>query len=245
MSRKDLNLSLDQSMLQHQAQHKPARDTPVASHVRPGLRKKPAGTAPGNRSNWALMLIAGVAIVNMAFLLAAGIWLSTLQHTIASQTAANATDIAPRLEILLIDTNDRLAALQQQFDELRLSFHDHQQLTASVNARIKQAEAASPVQNMPAEESLPKEMPIAADNWYVSLGTFSSEVDSARVRSQLDSIGQLAQVSRYDDKGKASFELRLAGFKDRESAEVAAGSILEKTNLNGLSVWKDGLSLSH
>ncbi len=245
MSRKDLNLSLDQSMLQHQVQHEPARDTSVVNNDRLGLRKKAAPPPPAYRNNWAFMLIAGVAIVNMAFLLAAGIWLSTFRHTIATPVAAIATDIAPRLEILFIDTNDRLAALQQQFDQLTLSFNDHQQLTISVDARKKQGETVPPVQNISAEEFLPKEMPIAADNWYVSLGTFSSEADSARVRSQLDSIGQLAQVSRYDDKGKASFELRLAGFKDRESAEMAAGSILEKTNLNGLSVWKDGLPQPH
>jgi len=239
MTRKDLNLSLDQSLLPPRKAPESTRGTVTGKQGRPSSKKQPAITPPKHRKNWHTTTIAGFAIINMAFLLAAGIWLSTLQHTLAAPIATMITGTVPRIEIMLVDTNDRLDALQRQLYELIVVIDDHQQLTAAVYAEQEDDQTVLVGENVPASKVSAKEIPRAADNWYVNLGTFSSEDAADRVRLQLNSTRQQAQISRYDLPGTTSFELRLAGFEDRESAELAAGEVMENTELNGLTIWKD------
>ena len=236
MTRKDLNLSLDQSLLPPEKAQGSTPGATSGKQDRPGSKKRPTAATLARRENWRTITIAGFAVLNMAFLLAAGIWLSTLQHTISRPLTAITTGTVPRIEIMLVETHDRLDALQGQLDELVVAIDDQQQYIASVYAEKGNDRAMLPDKNDPTKTFSIKETPTAADNWYVKLGTFSSEEAAARFSLQL---GSTRQISRYDLPGSTSFELRLSGFEERESAEMVAGDIMEQTKLNGLTIWKD------
>ena len=235
MTRKDLNLSLNQSLLPPEKVQGSTHGATTGKQDRPGPKKRPTVATHARRENWHTMTIAGFAVLNMAFLLAAGIWLSTLQHTIGAPVTAMTTVTVPRIEIMLVEAHDRLDALRGQLDELVVAIDDHQQFTASVYAEKGDDRSMLPDNDDPAKTFSIKEIPNAADNWYVKLGTFSSEEAAARFSLQL---GSTRQISRYDLPGSTSFELRLSGFEERESAEMVAGDIMEQTKLNGLTIWK-------
>jgi len=239
MARKDLNLSLDQSLIhqRHLRKLAPAA-TDAPDSQKPGKQTTAAAAKP--RQNIQTITISIIAVTNMAFLLVAGIWLSTLQYTIAGPTTTPIPPaLTPRVESMLAEANERLGSVQRQLDELKLTFDAHQLLAASAYAEMEKEVRTVPAQeNGSAKPVSTKEFTTAVDNWYVNLGTFSSEEAAASLQRQLHSIGRRAQISQQTNEGKIAYELRLSGFDDRESAEMTAGEIMKQTDLNGLWVWK-------
>lgn len=239
MTRKDLNLSLDNSLIQ---------DRPVTESMRSNIAGVSTSQKPGkyakappqaSRRNIPALTVAIIAVTNMVFLLLAGLWLSTLPYTNAAPNTSIALNTTPQMELMLAETNERLAAVELQLEELALAL-GNQQLAAmdrldSEDKSLSEGES----EDEPAIPVSAKEIKTPTDNWYVNLGTFASEQAAASLQSQLLSIGRRPSIVQRVQEGSDVFELRLLGFGGRELAEMAAGEIMAQTDLNGLSVWQE------
>jgi len=202
-------------------QQQSATKTAPGSKKRSKKRAAPAtGAARNNRQT---VLIGFIAIMNMAFLVLAGIWL-TGAFPQARLEAAPTPAVAPAaIQAMAADFDQRLAAMEQSLSSLG------EALTVA---------PAAPSQDQPASSEVNAEPEPAAalPQWQVNLGQFTRHSDALAVQEQVKSAGFQATVSQPQGADKGSYQVALAGFGIRLDAEQAAGQIMEKTRLNGLWV---------
>ncbi len=238
MATKDLNLSLDQSLapgeLSHAAKQKPAFGG-EPQQLQSGDRKTAFATS--SRRNFAAITISLVVIVNMAFLLLAGIWISTFPGSHAQTNTPSVADATAVVELKIAETNSRLDLLQQQVHEL-IELIKTQQQFAEASGKVSAEE--EPIIKSGADIiDFTNESTNPVDNWYINLGTFDTEKLASSAQKQLLAMGQQPDIQRTEQVSSTTFELVISGFSDRESAELAAGYIMENSDLNGLSIWKE------
>jgi cell division septation protein DedD len=235
MTRKDLNLSLGNSLIQDRAAPKSMRSRVAGVSTGPKSGKQAKAPPAASRRNIPALTIAIIAVTNMVFLLLAGLWLSTLPYTIAAPTTLNTT---PQLELMLAESNERLAALEQQLKELALVVGSQQLAAQSLQVNNEPAPTGTVQPDEPEILVSTKEITTPTDNWYVNLGTFTSERAAVNLQSELLSLSRQANIAQRIQEGNTVFEVRLSGFDSRALAEITAGEVMGQTDLNGLSVWQ-------
>ncbi|MFT6050659.1 MAG: cell division septation protein DedD [Candidatus Azotimanducaceae bacterium] len=239
MTRKDLNLSLDNSLIQDRATTKSMRSGIADASAGPRSGKHTKTSPAASRRNIPALTTAIVAVANMVFLLLAGLWLSTLPYTIAAPNTSRDLNTTPQLKLMLAESNERLAGLEQQLKELALAVSSQQTLAAQ--NRISSEDRSLAATTLLDETEITvftKEIITPTDNWYVNLGTFISEQAAVNLQSQLLSLSRQANIAQRVEQGRNVFEVRLSGFDSRVLAETAAGEVMDQTDLNGLSVWQ-------
>jgi len=277
MTNKDLNLALDQNLIQpSETQQNSTQEPSSTPHyeaanldttMSPGADSSNNYQRQHNRYNktpssfvatWLAKLhtfpwlASGLIVINLLFLLLAGLWLSNHNSQSAEIISPkpmpfNSSDVKT-----IEDINENLMTLQTKVEQIKLTLHEQQRLIATsskdlsndieqLNQKLDTIKLLTKEKSKPAPK---KEVskPIAekpATHWYVNIGTFSSKDAARRLQKQLLTLGHSVQINTTSFDNKPAYRVQLPGFKDREAAESAARQIMEKTNLNGLWAWKD------
>ncbi|MEH6616247.1 MAG: SPOR domain-containing protein [Porticoccus sp.] len=257
MTRKDLNLALDNSFIQPAPisddeinnQTAPKIPTPphkqcdtaentIAIPTSSKLPGKPPSRLTLEPSGYKWLVIA-VVFINMLFLLLAGLWLSTQEQPPREMTIAAAPKADKNAERELNELNGKLLSLDQKLDQLQLTLSEQQRLIASSALDLdKRFQALSlQLKNTPETETKKTLLPTKA--WHVNLGTFSTKETVLKLQKQIQALGHQIQINTTSIDNKTAYRVQLPGFQNRASAEEIARQIMEQTNLNGLWAWKD------
>jgi|GEM_PF-660212 len=200
----------------------------------------------------------------LLLLLLAGLWLTNQSNQSATDSFNSVSSTNQSIEAnqaQLEKLNNKVLSLQQQIEQLKLSLHEQQSLITTssegmnkeiraLSHQLQTSKAKATSNPTPTSEAIPgkatssKESNTPApkkttNNWYVNLGTFSSKKSAQRLQKQLSVLGHSAQINTTSLEDKLAYRVQLPGFTDRESAELAARQVMDKTNLNGLWAWKD------
>lgn len=201
-------------------------------------------------------LVSGLIVMNLLVLvLLVAFWLANQNNQATINPTPSLTESKTIEEF-----NQKLLTLQAKVEKIDLTLHEQQRLLATsskdLSREIQQLVAQLQTTKLPevekkepkaASKSTPKPIketpkPVAkqpTNQWYVNIGTFSSQDAALRLKKQLLTLGHSVQVNTTSFDKKPAYRVQLPGFKDREAAESAARQIMEKTNLNGLWAWKD------
>lgn len=277
MTNKDLNLALDQNLIQPTETQQTSTQEPsthphheaanLDTTINPSADSSNNYQRQHNRYNktpssllatWFAKLHAlpwlasGLIVINLLFLLLAGLWLSNHNSQSATITSSKTMPLNSSDVKTIESINQNLAALQTKVEQIELTLHEQQRLIATsskdLSNDIEQLnQKVDAIKLLTTEKSKPapkKEVskPISkkpATHWYVNIGTFSSKDAAQRLQKQLLTLGHSVQINTTSFDNKPAYRVQLPGFKDREAAESTARQIMEKTNLNGLWAWKD------
>lgn len=250
MTTKDLNLSLDRGLFQPKATGKPGAAAGRSGRGTDGRATRQAGKPkPGKPvprqtpKSWQAVVTSTMAIANMLFLVLAAIWLSGYAGQPTTRPDAPEAGISPQVEAVQNGIDLRIDALEQQLENIQIAINAQQQLIVSAYQDIgeKLVGVGSPPQASTPAAPTGHEADDAVQpdrDWHVNLGTFSRVEAATEVRSQLEALGYQAQIVSVDLDDSMAHKVILPDFEDRESAEVAATLLMEKTELDSLSVWK-------
>jgi cell division protein FtsN len=200
----------------------------------------------------------------LLFLLLAGLWFTNQSNQSATDSFSQSTSTSSAIKAnqAQIETlNNQVLSLQQEVEELKLSLQEQQSLintnSKDLNKEIQTlAQQLQAFNTQAASEPIPSEAGLnkttsskatptttapkkATNHWYVNIGTFSSKKSAQKLQNQLSTLGHAAQINTTSLENKPAYRVQLPGFKDRETAELAARQVMDKTNLNGLWAWKD------
>ncbi len=235
MSDKDLNLSFDRALARAGSADPDA--TPGSSAGKgsagrraaaPNKRKKQVRRA-GKTQPWVLPAL--IVLVNMAFLLLAGLWLTgTGYHRPPTGEAASAATLPMALDGLS-NLQTRLDVMQQQLTALQSTLEEQQRLL--LFSRLEALQSVDPDQG-DAKDSAATPAG-SAPAWQINLGHFDTRAEAIAVQGDLDKLGYAAVLEAADDGG---VRLLLGGFRERKLAELTANDIMQGTRLNGL--WVSG-----
>ncbi len=281
MTNKDLHLALDQNLIQLSSKQKdedeqPPHDAETANLESITEFSQDYQNPPNNHhaeppptfKEWIEAIRQsprlGLAIaLLLLFLLLAGLWLTNKSSQPATNSLAQSTRTSSAIEAnqaQLGALNNQVLSLQQQFEQLKLSLQEQQNLidtnsknlNKEIQALAQQLQASNTKaasKSIPSETDLSKAIPNkksattapkkATNHWYVNIGTFSSKKSAQKLQKQLSALGHSAQINTTSLENKPAYRVQLPGFKDREAAELAARQVMDKTNLNGLWAWKD------
>lgn len=237
MSAKDLNLSFDRELAR--ARSAGADATRGSSERKGGAGRRAGAGAANRRKNQAWqarkpqpwLLPALIVLVNMAFLLVAGLWLTgTDFHRPPTREAAVASAM-PMATNELTALQTRLDAIQEQLTVLQSTLEEQQRLL--LFSRLEALQSADPDQ-VNAEDSAATPAS-SAPAWQINLGHFDTRAEAVAVQSDLGKLGYAASLEAADDGG---VRLLLGGFRERKLAELTAKDIMQSTRLNGL--WVSG-----
>jgi hypothetical protein len=236
MSVKDLNLSLDRQL----AHDESALHPPGGADRRPGSGrlKSVAGTAPsgqkpsprrvraGNRNRlW--VPTALIALVNMLFLVVAGIWLTGPRLTPASNAASAA-------EVELNQLQTQLDVMQEQLVLVQSTLEEQQRLL--ILRQLETPPEVTPQAAATAHEDATAETAPALPTWQVHLGHFATRDEAIALQLDLAQLGYTATIAAAATPDEPGVALLLGGFAERDLAELAAKDIMQRTRLNGLWV---------
>ncbi len=251
MATKDLNLSLDRALLQsnvareHQAANGETRAATAPAGRRQAGKKRTAKHAPQRTAAWPAIAFTGIAIANMSFLVLAGLWLSAFSGL--QPAAAGSADVEISAQLDRIDRS--ISALQQQLTDLQVAANAQQQLIVSAYQSIGDqlqvrtdpsaaTKQAGPGAGDSATTPAAADNPEASADWYVDLGNFPSRNAALAAQRSLLALGYEARIQVSGRGGSSAHALILADFKDRPSAESVATALMEQTQLESVSVWK-------
>lgn len=249
MTVKDLNFSFDSNLVRSPvvADRDPAGDPGRADRTarpapgRPSRgRRKPVQAerrATGGRGQLAATI--GIALVNMLFLVVAGIWLSGYFFQPAGLGGPAALVEDDRIAPLLVELNSRVGALEQQLADLQVSTVRQQQTIISSQQSMEARLTAQWEQALTAREPKPEAAPAeppAAPAWYVNLGDYVSREGAAALERQMLDLGYRVEIETRTEDSRIIYRVTLPGFVDQASADQAAQGIMEQTSLNGLWV---------
>jgi cell division protein FtsN len=243
MTDKDLNLSLDQSLLKSRRESD-QRDSPVAAAQTlseptmtadyPGL-DQPKAERP-QHTEWLL-----IAVLASNLLMVIAIIFLLIQQPDTNNSADKLAPAEDNNRLLLeskMDQMDRqfaqsIGQLNQQLEQLQVSLLDQQRQQTSalldLSENIKQS--GSDLKREIIETT-------TSAHWHVNLGTFSTNEAATQLKKQIDAIGYQADINHVSLDDKIVYRVQLPGYKDRETAESTAREIMDKTNLNGLWAWE-------
>jgi len=227
----------------------PAPQTAAASQHIPSNTIQPATNRPTpqpthsnlthTHRHW--LLTAGIAVMNMLFLVLAGFWLSGTHvgdrtPTYTAPPTQVAVDTEPRLEEL----SQQLINLGQQMGELKAQITQLREQPAPVESQSTTppspaANVAAPTPEMDDSASVEPAME-APVLWQVNLGDYTTRRTARATLAELAAMGLKAQVRQLEEAGKTIYLVTLDKFSSREGAEKVANDIMQKTQLNGLWV---------
>lgn len=234
MTTKDLNLSLDPGLLQSTntrssaAAMPPEIRQPMGSHV---FESKAAKTP------WKVAAL--IALLNIAAVLGAGYWFVELSGKMPTADGTASAEANQAIRSDLAELNIQISALQDEIQNLRLAQNEQGELLKSSIQKIQ-----LPINKPQKKTNLAKEKPaevaklVEDKDWYVNLGSFTSSKEADSLRNKMLTIGYQPQIKKQRDDNQVAYKVVLPGFKNRESAEVAAKLLMEKTDLDSLWVWQ-------
>ena len=239
---KDLNLSLDSSLIASQPETPSARQGKSQRQKAPALT--PGGNRPGTNARQGLATVIACAIfaINAAFLLWAGYWLTEQQQSrepvaIEVDTTELVSTLTPTLQNLSAETQ----SLQEEVNQLYLQLAEQRQLLADshhiITARLEEALEKKPVSAI--SPALTPTAKLPPKNWYVNLGTFSTDIAAKKLQQQIKALGYSAVITSVKLDNMSAYRVQLPGFSDHESAEATAQKIMQQTDLNGLWAWQN------
>ena len=232
MTAKDLNLSLDPGLLQ-------STTTPGSAMTSPSSISRDSREPVGSpiKSPWKATAL--IALLNIATVLGAGYWFVELSGKMPTvdRTASAEADQAIRTD--LAELNIQISALQDEIQNLRLAQNEQRELLKS-SIRETQLPKDKPQKSANLAKEKPAEVAklVEDKDWYVNLGSYTSSKEANRLRQKMLAIGYQPQIKKQKDQNQMSYKVVLPGFKNRESAEVAAKLLMEQTNLDSLWVWQ-------
>lgn len=251
MTNKDLNLALDQSFIQPkplsergpthpEPQINPAPTSPQNGQdpTTPHLGPVPTGwlSRKSPRHEW---IIVTVVFANMLFLTLAGFWLSAQENQPSEIKVTKTAPSRDPLKITLSKLDTKLLSLDQKLNQLQLTLNEQQRLIATSSLNLDKQVQGLSLQLKNTAETAPKKSTPPTKAWHVNLGTFSTKEAALRLQQQILALGHQVKINNTSLDDKTAYRVQLPGFKDRESAELIARQIMDKTNLNGLWAWKD------
>ncbi|NND68743.1 MAG: SPOR domain-containing protein [Halioglobus sp.] len=249
MTVKDLHFSFDGALAKAQV---PANEqaAPSARERREALQRPPAkktrnkaqGTGEASaRRAW--ITASFVSLVNMAFLVLAGLWLTGTHYQIPGLAGfiAPLQDEGPGPAIQELPSG--LDATAGQLAELRAAVAAQSELLIAIQAQLARSREAQeiPVATAAVEASVPaapSEVPApTAKDWQINLGSFSSAQGAMKLQAELASMGYAAQVSQPGDPGEIAYRVWMGGYENRAAADTVAHQLMDQTSLTGLWVW--------
>ena len=231
MTAKDLNLSFDQGLLQ---------STNRTALTSSGTREpvgSPFSETRTAKSSWGAT--AFIALLNIAIVLGVGYWFVELSGKMPISGSAASAEGNQAIRTDLAELNIQISALQDEIRNLRLAQNEQGELLRSSIQEIP-----LPTEKPQKKSNIAKEKPIEVAklvediNWYVNLGSFTSSGEADRLRKKMLAIGYQPEIKRQKVQNQMSYKVVLPGFKNRESAEVAAKLLMEQTDLDSLWVWQ-------
>ena len=211
------------------------------------LTGRTARTAPSTRAPW--ILAAAIAVMNMLFLVLAGLWLTgtefqsrPLPTEVAPQDASASNERLNALGTQMATLNQQMSELRSEIEQLRAPLpSDITVSTGPDNGKVL-GDSASAATDSPLADPEPAD-PAPVENavdsprtWQVNLGDFNTRSAAQATLAQLGKIGLQGQIRTDASSGSASYMVTLDNFVQREDAEAVANDIMRKTELNGLWV---------
>ncbi|MDX1735817.1 MAG: SPOR domain-containing protein [Halioglobus sp.] len=245
MTAKDLHFSFDSALAQARQADAAPRQAPPGLHARPDLaavtpmyppgkqRRKKAARGGGNRQ-W--LAVAGIALLNMAFLVLAALWLTGNTYQVAGggkDAAVDDGDLAPLLAELRANAHDNGVQMQ----ELQAALQRQGQALAALRASLAQLQAAPASAEADTAAQAPK-VQADGEHWHINLGSFDATQGALDLQQQLKAKGHTAHIRPETANGATTYHVLLEGFRDRDAADAAAQMIMEQTSLSGLWVWR-------
>ncbi|MEZ5569451.1 MAG: hypothetical protein R3E54_14095 [Halioglobus sp.] len=252
MSAKDLNLSLDRKLAHagapgkdktagvlkrgRFARLKPVPNLSAEGQQAPSRRPTPTGTAVAGSAASQWLAPALIALVNMLFLLLAGIWLTGTQYSpLTSRAPADATLEAPEAPALT-RLQTQLDVMQEQLLTLQATLEEQQRLLlfSRLEAELAAEQGdASPGDASPGAAVSP---PASPPGWQIHLGHFATREAAVTLQNDLRRLGYNADIAASTTPDDSGVSLLLKGFSERKLAELTAKDIMQSTRLNGLWV---------
>lgn len=256
MTTKDLNLSFDRGLLRPTETHSQTtksgntRQVEAAIETRLPKNRVPRRTAPQKKLSWQGITIIGIAITNMLFLVLAGIWLSERSGGLPPQLATRHSDITPQLEVMQARIEQQIDSIEQQLENLQIAINGQQHLIVSayqdIGLRMHEGKPAAeaPQDTAPPSPAPNQEAPKPGEaeahtGWYINLGSFPTKAAAFEIQEQFQAFGYAAQIHTLTIDNQAAYAVILPNFEDQASAETAVNQLLDRTDLDGLTVWKE------
>ncbi|GAB5452986.1 MAG: hypothetical protein Hals2KO_33140 [Halioglobus sp.] len=233
MTAKDLHFSFDSTL---------AQEAPAAAQTPPGLSSvaalpgtgKPARRAQTAKPNRQWLAVTGIALLNMAFLLLAALWLSGNAYQVSDRqppgiTTTNGTDSA------LADLHAASDRNEQQLSAVQAALQEQARLLVALQAELAQLNAAGAI--APPAASATAVTVAATPDWHINLGAFRTADAARTVLRDVRDKGYSPDVQQEVIGGETTYRVVLKGFASREAADAEAHRIMQQTSLSGLWVW--------
>tara|TARA_R110001599_G_scaffold68948_1_gene194007 strand:- start:276 stop:1013 length:738 start_codon:yes stop_codon:yes gene_type:complete len=243
MTDKDLNLSLDQSLLKPRRETD-QRDTPADTAQTPpetdltadhhGLNQQK--TERPRQTEWLLIAVLAsnlLLVITIIFLLTQQPDANNSADKLAPAEDSNRLLLESKMDQMDRQFEQSIGQLNQQLEQLQVSLLDQQRQQTS--ALLDLSENIEQKGGNLKKESTET---TASAHWHVNVGTFSTNEAATQLKKQIDAIGYQAEINHVSLDEKIVYRVQLPGYKDRETAENAAREIMDKTNLNGLWAWE-------
>ena len=237
MTAKDLHFSFDDALAQSraaaaaetgisgmQAQERSAPVTPL----RGGGRR----TRGGDRHP-AWIVTGLIALLNMAFLFIAALWLTGNTYRVADAAQPVPAAAGNSEGTALADLQASVAATNTRLEELSTIVAAQTELLAAMQDQLAQSQVAPAAPASPAPAASEE---IVHPPWRINLGSFPSAAGARRLQDQLASLGYKVRIAPPDGPAQPSYRAWLGGYADRESADAAVHQIMQQTSLTGLWV---------
>lgn len=256
MTTKDLNLSFDRGSLRPTGARGPSRQSATASQVRAAVATRlddsiaPGRAAPQKGSSWHSGAIAGIAVINMLFLVFSGVWLTQRSAEPPSQFATRQAESTTQLTVLQARMEQQIDLLEQKLDNLQQALNSQHHLMVSafqdIGLRMQEGMAAAETRldtaATAAVAAIDATKPPKADphrRWYINLGHFQSEAAALDIQLLLRASGYTTQIQTLEIDHQTAFTVIVPNFEDQSSAESAVSQLLQLTELDGLTVWQE------
>ncbi len=233
MTAKDLHFSFDSNL---------AQEAPAAAQTPPGLSS--VATLPGAGKSarrpqtvkptrqW--LAVTCIALLNMAFLVLAALWLSGNAYQVSDRQPPGITKISGTDSALagLYAASDRN---EQQLGAVQAALQEQARLLAALQAELAQLNAAGATAAPAASETVVTVD--AAPDWHINLGAFRTADAARTVLRDVRDKGYSPDVQQEVIGGETTYRVVLKGFASREAADAEAHRIMQQTSLSGLWVW--------
>ena len=243
MTDKDLNLSLDQSLLKPRRETD-QRDTPADTAQTPpetdltadhhGLNQQKIERP--RQTEWLLIAVLAsnlLMVITIIFLLTQQPDANNSADKLAPAEDSNRLLLESKMDQMDRQFEQSISQLNQQLEQLQVSLLDQQrqQTSALLDLSENIEQKGGDLKKESAETT-------TSAHWHVNVGTFSTNEAATQLKKQIDAIGYQAEINLVSLDDKIVYRVQLPGYKDRETAENAAREIMDKTNLNGLWAWE-------
>jgi len=228
MAKKDLNLTLDEDFAPG------AGSRPKQAHKNRVMRAEPRPAVVRQQRLWPAVLL--ILVVNITFMATAVYWYSGGDLSTLAERPGSARAPLERLAVQLASLEVRMGELA---GALQPAVHGNREEIAAVAASLQQLQAqVSGLQADMAAPSAPIASKAKVPEWLLNLGSFDDAGQARALMEKCQALGYSPEIIEQSAAGEALYVVALAGFEDRDAAELSAQAIMEQTDLNGLWAWK-------